>query len=181
MIPLNYPNQILIQNQPQNTEDYNSASIKSFISHQMPISIPQKIEFPIYSPDIKYSLTFPRNKNIPNIPGLPNNYIPPIGTRLPLEKDHHPFKYFNINNDNNDNNTINKKNKNVVKIKEVSEFNLPKPEKAPDFIPGTHYEIPQYVDFFRDILQQTAIDEDLIVKIIENTYNKDRILIRRGY
>lgn len=178
MIPLNNISQNLIKNQPQNSENYNANSFKSFISHQIPnASITQKMQLPMDSQNIRYSLTIPRKKNIPSTKELKNNYIPPLGSRLPLEKDHHPFKYFNVSNDNNDNSTINKKN---VKIKDVSEFNLQNPEKV-EFIPGNHYEISEYADIFRDVLQQPGTNEDLIVKLIETTYNKDRQLIRNAY
>ena len=170
---LNISNHYYIQQPNIQTGEYSTISYKS-ISHASNPIITRNITFPLNQQNIP--LKFNRSQILPI---TTNNYIKPVGSRIPLEKDHHPFTYKQIKNNNINNN--NNKSNNFSQIKEVSEFNIGKTEKTLIIMPGTHYEISQYVDILRNIVENIGTDEDLIVTIIENTNNKERQLIRKSY
>ena len=122
-----------------------------------------------------------------------NTYIQPIGSRIPIEKNHYQVS----NSEKNDNNSKKKNNSNNEEEEsetskshesqennEVNEFNeldTSKDEKKELIIPGTYYDISYYVEIIRNHLQNMGKNEDLIVTIIENTKLKERESIRKLY
>ena len=205
MIQTNIPNQYFIQQPTTNIYNYTTTSINSLSSNNTsnPLII-KNIQFPLYEQNSNINpLLFSSQPQNINIPLISNNYIQPLGSRLPLEKNHCPPSYYNYinnnnkdieninnnnindntnNNNNNNNNTnINDQTNKNGQVKEVSEFNISNPIKKPLIVPGTHYEISQYVDAIRKNVEDAGFDEDLIIRIIENTNNKERQVIRMGY
>ena len=127
-----------------------------------------------------------------------NTYIKPIGSRIPIEKNHYQI-FFNKKNENNSNAENNSNNDEESESSESSESHesheshespenneknkshSSKKRKKNLIVPGTHYEISHYTDVLRNNLENIGTDEDLIITIIENTKLKERELIRKYY
>lgn len=132
-------------NSLQNPHPFNSQNNDFYFNNQN-----------LLSPEIQ------RQKTTPTII---NNYIQPIGSRMPLEKNHGHTTTGNISNNNEKN----------------SERNSIKEEKKPLIIVGNLYELSEYVDILNNILTNSGTNEEQITNLIENTNSKERLSIRGLY
>ena len=103
---LHYPQ---LQRQSIQTGQYSMQSFYS-IGQESSLLFPQNNDYDIQLSQKNHSyLSFPEAQVI--IPLTGKKYVQPVGSRLPLEKDHHPFSIMNNNNnDKNDNNNKFKSN-----------------------------------------------------------------------
>ena len=158
----------------------NSFSLKENMSLNENISLNQNQNIDpnqniVLNPNIALNENVVQNQNNSqneNIP-LPNEYRPPIGSRLPIEKNHHPFKIIISKKDNNNNNNYNETDDNQ-NIKENKNNNAL-------VIIGQKYEINEYAEILKKILDNKATDEEEIIRIIENTNYKERQSIKKMY
>ena len=110
-------------------------------------------------------------KSIP----LDSQYIDPIGTRRPMEGDHHPFVCIN----NPDNNNISKKELTIKEEKREKAILLEIAELKAKGQPNMYERITEILkDTFKG---NDSTDEDIIIKIIEITNSHERQLLRKLY
>ena len=112
--------------------------------------------------------------NIPqntNTPIISDDYIQPLGSRHPIEKNHHPYKIISpppkVEKNNSDEENEEEKKEEI--------------KHEPLVLLGQKYQINEYVDILRKILDNIGTDEESIITIIENTYFKERQSIRKMY